>query len=135
MNKVIIVLVAVVMTACGTTDEVIGQDKEQAIRDFIAVRQLPEVDKIRTASQDSFKEIDAWFVIYKTRKDAYLFEFARACYELINDEIVADQRWGGNTIRARFDTLRGCRINQIYALTEAELVELEDIGESPGSRN
>lgn len=135
MNKATLTLVAVVLTACGATDEVVGNDKEQAIRDFIAVRQLTEVDNIRTANQDSFKEIDAWFVIYKKRREAYLFEFARACYELINDEIVADQRWGGNVIRARFDTLRGCRIHQIYVLTEAEVAELENIGESPGSRN
>lgn len=135
MKKFIIVLVAAALTACSSTEETVDQDKEQAIRDFIAVRQLQEIDKVRTQNQDSFEEIDANFVIYKARKEAYLFAFVRACYELTDNEVVADQRWGDNTIRARFDTLRGCRIGQIYALTEAEVAELENIGESPGSRN
>ena len=52
-----------------------------------------------------------------------------------NTRITPDKRWDSNKIRARFDTIRGCRIGSVYALTEAELAELESIGEAPGSRN
>ena len=38
-------------------------------------------------------------------------------------------------MRAKFDTIRGCRIAAIYALDEAEAAELKNIGEAPGSRN
>ena len=68
--------------------------------------------------------------------NTYLVEFARRCYELRdNTRIVPDQRWDASKIRARFDTIRGCRVAKIYALTEAEIAELENIGEAPGSRN
>ena len=76
------------------------------------------------------------FVIYKGRRDEYLVEFARRCHELYdNSRITPDKRWDSNVVRARFDTIRGCRITAIYALDEAEVVELKNIGEAPGSRN
>lgn len=135
MKGLSVLLMAALLAACAAPDETTGENTEQAVRDFIAARQLDELDKIRTRSNDHFQEIDAHFLIYKTRNDAYLFEFDRACYELTQDIIVADERWEGNTIRSRFDTLRGCRIGHIYALTEAEVAELENLGESVGSRN
>ena len=49
--------------------------------------------------------------------------------------VVADVRRENNTIRARFDTLRGCRIDKIFALTEADVAELKSLGEIAGSRN
>ncbi|MGI9270222.1 MAG: DUF6491 family protein [Woeseiaceae bacterium] len=118
------------LVACATTEEPIGTNKEQAIRDLVNTRQLAELDQISTRNDDHLHELDASFVIYKTRRGDYLFEFDRPCYELVDDIIVADQRWGGNRIRARFDTLRGCRIGHIYSLTEPEVAELETIGES-----
>ena len=48
---------------------------------------------------------------------------------------MVDRRNDANTLRARFDTIRGCRIHRIFALNEGEVAELENIGEAPGSRN
>lgn len=135
MNKLILTLAAAVLASCAAPEETIGNDKEQAIRDFVAVRQLAEVDKVRTSNDDHYTELDPHFVIYETRRGDFLIEFSRACHELEESPVVADQRWDHNTMRARFDTLRGCRMAEIYALTEAEVAELEAIGEMPGSRN
>jgi hypothetical protein len=135
MKKNALILLVVLLAACAAPDEVIGKDKEQAIRDFIAVRQLTEVDKIRSRPEDSLNDIEQHFLVYKARRQAYLVEFSRACYERDDRAITPDVRREANTIRSRFDTLRGCRIGQIYELTEAEVVELEDLGELPGSRN
>ena len=117
-------------------DDPSTQDIGQAVRDFIELRELEEVDQMRSGTRDSWSEIDETFIIYNARKDSYLVEFARRCYELRdNTRITADQRWDASTVRARFDTIRGCRIARIYALTEAEVAELRNIGEAPGSRN
>jgi hypothetical protein len=60
----------------------------------------------------------------------------RRCHELKdNTRITPDKRWDTNIVRAKFDTIRGCRIAAIYALDEAEAAELKNIGEAPGSRN
>jgi len=124
-----------ILAGCVSTDETVTQDTEQAVRDFIAVRGLPTTDRVRTARDDQWQDIDQNFLLYLQRRRAYLFEFARRCHELNEFPVVPDVRDSSNTIRAKFDTLRGCRIAKIYPLTEAEVAELRDIGESPGSRN
>jgi len=128
------VLTTLMLAACASQEEQVTQDTAQAVRDFIAVRGLPETDKIRTDGNDRWKKIDLYFVIYEKRKEAFLIEFTRRCHELDTTPVVADVRHG-NEIQARFDTLRGCRIAKLYVLNEAEVIELQDIGESPGSRN
>jgi len=128
-------MMAIFLSACAAQEELATQDEEQAVRDYIAVRGLPEVDEIRSSSSDHWEILDPNFIIYETRREAFLVEFFRACHELSTKHIVADKRWDLKTINARFDTIRGCRISKIFALTEADLAELKTLGESPGSRN
>ncbi len=135
MRRPHLIVAIVLLSACAAEQEVRTQDEEQAVRDYIAVRGLEEVDKLRSGSADRWEEIEAHFVIYKTRRHAFLIEFFRACYELSGSVVVADERRESNTIRARFDTLRGCRIDKIFALTEADVAELKSLGEIAGSRN
>jgi len=123
------------LTACAAQEEATTQDTEQAVRDFIAVRQLEEAKEMRTSNNDHWEEIDENFVIYTTRREVFLLEFTRRCYELNQYPVVADERKSGNVVRARFDTLRGCHIAKLFPLTEGEVAELSAIGESPGSRN
>jgi len=137
-----ILAAAFVMTglaACAAQDEkgaAPTQDKAQAVRDFIEVRELEQVDAMRSGNTDGWHEIGDEFLVYRARRDEYLVEFARRCFELNDDtRITPDKRWNANSISARFDTIRGCRIANIYALTEAEAIELKNIGETPGSRN
>ncbi len=139
MRIAIYLLATIMLAGCAAQDEQDDpstQDVAQAVRDFIELRDLEEVDSMRSGQTDSWDAIDDNFILYKARKEIYLVEFARRCWELRdNSRITPDKRWDANTVRARFDTIRGCRIAKIYALTEAELAELENIGETPGSRN
>lgn len=139
IKQLIVILVAGGLTACAAQEEQAStQDATQAVRDFIEVRQLEELDSLRSGSNDSWQQIgdDERFILYEGRRDTYLVEFVRRCYELNdNTRITADKRWDASVIRARFDTLRGCRIAKIYALSEAELSELENIGDAPGENN
>ncbi|MDH3351018.1 MAG: DUF6491 family protein [Gammaproteobacteria bacterium] len=139
MKTAMLITASALITACAAhdaNDSTSRQDQVQAVRDFIDVRQLEEMDAIESRAQDSWESIDDYFLIYKGRNDTYLVDFDRRCWELSdNSRIVADERWDSRRIRARFDTIRGCRIHRIYALTEAEAAELKSLGEAPGSRN
>ncbi len=90
---------------------------------------------MRSSNRDSWDEIDEHFIIYDTRRKTYLVEFNRACYELSETRVTPDLRREAKTIWARSDTIRGCQVDKIFALTEADVAELKSLGESPGSRN
>ena len=133
MNRIMALLAVALLAGCAAQEETMDSDKEQAIRDYIASRQLAEADRIRTRSRDRTVELDPTFVLYKTINGSYLIEFAQACRALIDGEVIPDVRLQGETIRARSDTLRGCRIQYIYTLADHEATELENIGDSTGS--
>ena len=139
MKSVSLLIAATLLIACAAQDEQEAkstQDEVQAVRDFIEVRRLEKLDKMPSTNSDSWQTIGNRFLIYKGRRASYLVEFSRRCYEIEDDtRIVADKRWDSHNIRSRVDTIRGCRIHQIYGLTENEAAELENIGEAPGSRN
>ncbi len=135
MNKLVITAAAMLLSGCATQEKAVTQDEEQAIRDYILVRGLEEVDRMRSSNSDSWDELDEYFIIYDTRRNTYLVEFNRACHELNENRVTPDLRREANTIRARSDTIRGCHIDKIFALTEADVAELKSLGETPGSRN
>ena len=135
MNRFILTAGAMLLSGCATQEKAVTQDEEQAIRDYILVRGLEEVDRMRSSRSDSWDELDEFFIIYDTRRNMYLVEFSRACYELYESRVTPDLCREANTIRARSDTIRGCQIDKIFALTEADVAELKALGEMPGSRN
>ena len=128
---------ALVLGACAGQDErPSSQDITQAISDFIEVRDLEELDALRSGSNDSWRQLSDRFILYEGRRDTYLVEFVRRCHELNdNTRITPDKRWDSSTVRARFDTIRGCRIANIYGLAEEEIAELENIGDAPGENS
>ena len=140
MKQVLLLLMVAALGACATKDtsqkEIIEKTQNQAVIDFIEVRGLQEVDKMRSTERDGWDVITITYIVYKSRRDYYLVEFARPCYELRdNREVTPDIRANANYIRAKFDTLRGCRIARIYELSPDEANEIENIGEAPGNRN
>lgn len=139
MRTLFTTIAVVLLAGCAAQDEqedASSQDIDQAVRDFIELRELESLDALVSGSNDGWREISDYFILYEGRRDAYLVEFVRRCYELRdNTRITPDERWDKNRIRARFDTIRGCRIAAIYALDETEAAEVENIGEAPGSRN
>jgi hypothetical protein len=139
MKTTTLVVALALLAGCAGQDEketTSKQDITQAVRDFIEVRELESLDQLRSGTNDGWRVLGDMFVIYDGRRDEYLVEFVRRCHELHdNTRITADKRWDSNVVRARFDTIRGCRIAAIYALDEAEVAELKNIGEAPGSRN
>ena len=103
MNSLFLIAVAMLLSACASQERAATQDEEQAVRDYILVRGLEEAVKIPTSSQDSWDELDEHFIIYDTRREAYLVEFSRACYELSESRVKPDLRRDANAIHARYE--------------------------------
>ena len=103
-----------------------------AVEDFIAVAQLEELDKIRTRNDYSWEYLSERFISVKTRDGEYLLRFQRRCRELYEVPVQPDIRFEPNLLRARFDTIRGCRIDKLYAIEPGQADELRQLGWAPG---
>ena len=104
-----------------------------AIRDYVEVAELPEVDKIRTYQETGYEELDNdRFIFYKARRTTYLVEFTRDCWELRdNQRVTPDVRRDPSYLRPGMDTIRGCRIGRAYELDDAQVEEIRNIGDAP----
>lgn len=105
-----------------------------AVEDFIAVAELEELDKIRTRMGFNWEYLSERFVIVKTRDGDYLVRFRRRCRELNQLPVQPDIRYDGSLLRSGIDTIRGCRIGEMYAIEPAQADELRQLGKAPGER-
>ena len=129
MRTMITVAAATCIMACATTAEQRTETPDLIIRDFIAVGELEEVPHIRTGGHDGYARLTDYFVVYRARDGEFLFEFTRPCRELRDpSRVTPDTRFEAR-IRSGFDTLRGCRIAAIYALTDAQAEEVRTMGD------
>lgn len=133
MRNSLVALAALLLAACATpydTQEI------EAVRDYIVANELTEVDRIRTNfRQFNYSYLNDQYVTIPTQRGDYLVEFDRLCRDLRRTDFtyeMVDRRNDANTLRARFDTIRGCRIGKIYEVTEAQREELAELGDAPG---
>lgn len=74
--------------------------------------------------------------MYDGRDGRFLLEFTRVCREMYdNTTITPDRRYDHNVMRRGIDTLRGCRIDKMYSLTEAQALEIEALAKTVRSGN
>ena len=107
----------------------------EAVRDYIVANELVEVEQIRTSRNMSYTYLNDRFVLWPSRRGDYLVELNRDCQELRSQEWtphMVDRRDSSNVLRARFDTIRGCRINTIYEINKDQKAELRNLGDAPG---
>jgi len=133
--KKILFLASLALVAACAGAPGIPADTE-AVRDYVQVGELGQVDQIRTHNSDAWTPVTRHFAMYKARDGHFLLEFTRVCREMYdNTTITPDRRYDHNVIRRRFDTLRGCRIDGMYPLTEAQVLEIEALVKTAGSGN
>lgn len=131
MRIISLVLLPALITACAGTVEIPADT--QAVRDYVEVGELQEVDRMRSHVNDGWSVITDNYVLYRSRDGQFLLEFSRICHGLTDStRVTPDYRSDHNTIRSRFDTLRGCRIDKMYELTEAQVLEIEALVRSAG---
>ena len=120
------------VAGCAGTPET--PEDTQAVRDYVEVGELAQTDRIRTYSSDSWRPLTLHFALYTARDGAFLLEFARRCREMYDNTLITpDRRRDHNLIRRGHDTLRGCRIDRMYPLTEAQSEEIEALVQAAGS--
>jgi hypothetical protein len=124
MKTIYLVASLALLAACAGTPEV--PSDVQAVRDYVDVGELEQTDRIRTHGSDKWSPLTDYYALYKSRDGRYLLEFNRICRELTdNTRITPDRRYDHNVMRRGIDTLRGCRIDRMYPLTEAQALEIE----------
>lgn len=109
-----------------------GPSATDAVDDFIVVSELEALDVARFRDQFNFKIITDEYVVLTSRGDYYLARFRRRCHELNQKEFAPDIRFNRNKLRAGIDTIRGCRIDRLFAIDEAQAQELQILGKGPG---
>ena len=132
MKRTATLISALLLSACVT-----GYDPQEieAVRDYIAANDLEEVDRIRRNDYESYTYINDYFVTIPGRRGDYLAEFVSECRELrqtFDYTTMRDERSDTTWLRAKFDTIRGCRIGKFYAITEEQRREIRDLGDAPG---
>lgn len=138
MNRVVTTFVAIVATLIvGCAAKTQSQHSRAmtvntAIEDFIEVEALTQTDVIRSMQELHYKVITDRYVIVHDRRTSYLTKFGRRCVELYQTEVTPDIRRERNTLRAKTDSLRGCRIDSIYKVSDGQADELISLGEMPG---
>lgn len=139
IRNLVIAISASAIWACASdpTEPVpVILDQDQVVLDFIEVRGLEEVSRMRNTERRSFEKFTPSYIIFKARRDEFLVEFDRPCYEIWDNAFFsADDTLLHNTLRAKFDRIRGCRINRIFALTDDDLHDLKQLGVRTGSGN
>ena len=129
MRTIILAAMLSMLTACAGTSEVPADT--QAVRDYVAVGELAEVDRVRTHGSDRWTPLTNTFVLYSGRDGAVLLEFSRECREMFDiATITPDRRYDYNFMRRGTDTLRGCRIDRMYPLTDAQAEEIKTLVEN-----
>lgn len=129
MKLLATVIMLMLFAGCATSSEA---EKSNAVSDYIKAAELEEQDSIRTMGNWSYHVISQRYATLETKKEYFLVEFSRRCHELMLDVVTPDIRYDNNILRARFDTIRGCRIGRIYAIDKGQAEELRNLGEAPG---
>ena len=126
---------AAVFVLCGCSFNLLEPEEGEAVVDYIYANELKEVDQVRYFQQFTYTYINDRYATIPTYAGDYLIEFSRDCPELRQTRFtqdMADIRDDNRTLRARFDTIRGCRIGKIYEISETQSDELSELGDSPG---
>ena len=108
----------------------------------------PEVDKMRSNRDSGIEKLgNKRYILLKARRQTYLVELVRDCWELYDDAALLDGSMGTamggplprtwdrrsdpNFIRPGVDTIRGCRIGRAFEVNEGQVDEIRNLGEAP----
>jgi len=134
LSKGLTLLLVASILGCTSTaqEEESVLKRNDAVDDYIRVAELPETDAIRKRGELHHTAVTEKYIILSDRKNSYLVVFRQRCRELHDLDVTPDIRHDMNTVRARFDTYRGCRIEAFYEITEGQAQELVGLGDKSG---
>ncbi len=116
------ILVAALLSGCAAQPESTEND---AFSDFIAVAELEPLDTARFRDQFSTRALTDEYALLQAREERYLVQFRQRCRALNENSFPADIRRDRNALRPGIDTIRGCRIEQIFSVEKSQAEELK----------
>ena len=132
MKAPTLIVTALALAACATSHQ---EERINAVKDFVAVNDLPTTESISTFEQLDQEVLNDEYVIVSTRRDQWLLEYAYRCVEdPITQRPRADVRRDRSRIYAGADTFRGCQIRALYPISEEQARELRELGKAPGEK-
>ena len=137
MERRLPVLAALLLSACASNDEVTDPTAitmTEAVDDFVAVSELEAVPAVRTLEQLHHKVISSQYILIFDNRRKWLAKYSRPCKKLYQSDVTPDIRYERNTVRARFDTFRGCKVQEIYQIGDGMADELLNLGKAPGEQ-
>ncbi len=132
-----ITAVLLLVAGCASQPQGVPEiDDSGAIDDFVAINGLDPVDVARTANDFDYDFLSDRYAVVRTRRSYYLAQMFGRCPALmnVNADVPPDLRYDAKAIRPGVDTIRGCRIKNIYEIDKTQAQELKQIGEAPGER-
>lgn len=112
----------ILVSGCATQP---ASTENEALSDFVVVSELEPLDVVRFRDQFSIRPLTDHYALLKARGDHYLVQFRYRCHALYENRFPPDIRHDRNALRAGIDTLRGCRIDQIFSVDESQAEELK----------
>lgn len=104
----------------------------RAVRDFLALTDLEQVDRIRLYRQPVFTYVNDYFITASVAERHYLIEFDGRCRALRARGLsisTIDHRQDLSYLKVP-DTIRGCNTVRIFKATVEELVEIKELSKS-----
>lgn len=123
-------LAASLIAGCASTarhENIVARN--DAIEDYVVVSELEELDQIRKRGELYHTVVTNKYIFLKDRRSTYLATFAQPCWNLDEARLEPDYRHDSDTIKARFDTYRGCRISTLHELTKGQEKEILALAE------
>lgn len=100
-----------------------GRASAEELRIYIDEVKPEKVGSLRYEEPLRWTPLNSYFAIMEARTGPHLIEMAWECKELWSTAIyddMADRRSKRGILRAKIDTLRGCRIENFYKLPDVE---------------
>ena len=132
MKRLLLLAVVTTLGACASNDPGALEKnpkklKNEAIEDFIKVTELEPVHRIRVLGTLQHDVITEDYIFVTERRNTWLIAFASRCYDIEGPAIHADIRYDHRVLRSGVDTIRGCRIDDIYEVSEGMVEEIKGL--------
>lgn len=120
------------LTACAANEE--RRQQVEAVDDFVKVNELESARSIALRNRESYDHemLGDEYALVETRGGWHLVRFTMRCTSFYDNRPDPDIRRNAGMLAAGEDTIRGCRIKDIYPIDEAQAEELRQIGTAPG---
>lgn len=134
-KELLVLLVGFALSACGAItpkqsepeDDMqrppggMGVASAEELRVYVEEMQPEAVASIRFEEPFRWRGLNSFYAITEARDGPHLIEMSWECKELMSKDLyidMADVRTRRGILRARIDTLRGCKIENFYKLPE-----------------